>query len=120
MVSGHRGASQVGCLVSLLLFVGALYYGVHIGELWFRYFRFVDEMKTQARLAAAIDNGTIRRRLETAAENIGIPDSAAARLVIQRTEQPRQIRIETRYSESVDLPLFKHTFVFRPRATQPL
>jgi hypothetical protein len=35
-------------------------------------------------------------------------------------ENPRQIRIETRYSESVDLPFFKRTFVFTPRATQPL
>jgi len=28
--------------------------------------------------------------------------------------------IETEYSESVDLPLFNHTFNFHPKATQPL
>jgi hypothetical protein len=116
----RRGASSTGCLISLLLFVGALYYGVNIGEVWFRYYRFVDEMKTQVRLAAALDDGTIRRRLQAAVQDIGIPDSAGNRLVIVRTAMPREIRIETRYSESVKLPLFNHTFNFHPKANQPL
>ena len=120
MVSTRRGASSTGCLISLLLFVAALYYGVNIGEVWFRYYRFVDEMKTQVRLAAALDDGTIRRRLEAAVQDIGIPDSAGSRLSIVRTAMPREIRIETRYSESVKLPLFNHTFNFNPRTTQPL
>ncbi|MGH6691304.1 MAG: hypothetical protein ACREF4_11590, partial [Gammaproteobacteria bacterium] len=114
---GRRGKTSVGCLVSLLLFVAGLYYGVNIGELYFRYYRLVDEMKTQARLAAALDNGTIRRRLQATVAEIGLPDSAGSKLIIRRTAQPRQIRIETVYSERVELPLFNHTFVFRPRAT---
>lgn len=117
---GRRGASSMGCLVSLLLFVGALYYGVNIGEVWFRYYRLVDEMKTQGRLAAAIDDGTIRRRVSAAITEIRIPDSAAGRLIIVRSAQPREIRIETSYSETVTLPLFRHTFVFHPKTTQPL
>lgn len=120
MVGGRRGASSTGCLISLLLFVAALYYGVNIGEVWFRYYRLVDEMKTQARLAAALDDGTIRRRLQAAVTDIGVPDSAGNRMIITRSAQPREIRIETRYSEFVSLPLFKHTFVFNPKAAQPL
>ena len=116
----RRGKASLGCLVSLAAFAGLLYYGVNIGGLWFRYFQFLDEVKTQARLSAALDDGTIRRRLQHKADQLGLPDSVAARIVIRRTENPRQIRIETRYSESVDLPLFKRTFVFVPRATQPL
>ena len=120
MVRGRRGASSTGCLISLLLFVGALYYGVNIGEVWFRYYRLLDEMKTQARLAAALDDGTIRRRLRAAITDIGVPEAAGERLVIQRSAQPREIRIETTYSEAVSLPLFHHTFQFRPKASQPL
>lgn len=116
----RRGKASLGCLVSLAVFAGLLYYGVNIGELWFRYFQFHDEMKTQARLSSAIDDGTIRRRLQHKADQLGLPDSVATRIVIRRTENPRQITIETRYSESVDLPLFRRTFVFAPRATQPL
>ncbi|MGH7608062.1 MAG: hypothetical protein ACREME_12065 [Gemmatimonadales bacterium] len=118
--AGRRGASSRGCLFSLLIFVTLLYYGVNIGEVFFRYYRLKDEMGTQARLAAAIDDGTIRRRLQAAIQDIGLPDSAARRLVIRRTASPRQIVIESRYSEAVSLPLFHHTFSFNPKATQPL
>ncbi|MDP3911747.1 MAG: hypothetical protein Q8Q14_15285 [Gemmatimonadales bacterium] len=116
----RRGASSSGCLLSLLIFVALLYYGVNIGEVFFRYYRLKDEMETQARLAAALDDGTIRRRIQVAIDHIGIPDSAGARLVVRRTAMPRQILIETRYSEFVSLPLFHHSFSFNPKATQPL
>ena len=54
-----RGASSTGCLVSLLIFVAVLYYGVNIGEVYFRYYRLLDEMRSQTRVAAALDDGTI-------------------------------------------------------------
>ena len=114
-----RGASSLGCLVSLLLFVGALYYGVNVGEVFFRYYRLVDAMDEQARFAAALDNGTIQRRLLEAVGEIGVPDSAA-RVVIRRSYTPRQISIESTYSETIDLPLFHHIFVFHPRSEQML
>lgn len=117
----RRGAGSKGCLLSLLIFVAVLYYGVNIGEVFFRYYRLLDEMQTQTRLAAAIDDGTIRRRVQAAIEEIGIPDSAGGRqLIVRRTASPRQIMIETHYSETVSLPFFNHSFSFHPRATQPL
>ena len=124
MVTGRsaarRGASSLGCLISLLIFVAALYYGVHIGEVFFRYYRLVDEMDSQARLASAIDNGTIRRRLEAAIQDIGLPSDAADSLVIVRTGDPRKIHIETHYSERVQLPLFNHVFTLNPSADESL
>lgn len=124
MVSGsrnsRRGASTTGCLVSLLVLVAVLYYGVNIGEVYFRYYRLVDEMKSQARLAAALDNGTIQRRLGSAIQEIGVSEDAATNLQITRSASPRQITIETDYSESVHLPLFNHTFRLHPKATEPL
>ncbi|HEY7193585.1 MAG TPA: hypothetical protein VH439_07575 [Gemmatimonadales bacterium] len=120
VIRSRRGASSSGCLLSLLLFVAALYYGVNIGEVYFRYYRLLDEMQTETRLAAGLDDGTIRRRIQTAIDEIGVPDSAGSQLQVRRTESPRQIIIETRYSEQVSLPLFNHTFSFHPRATQPL
>jgi hypothetical protein len=114
-----RGASSTGCLFSLLVFVGALYYGVNVGEVFFRYYRLLDEMDSQARIAAGLDNGTIARRIAAAVQEIGIPDSAA-QVVVRRTLTPREITITTNYSETVNLPFFNHTFVFHPKSTQPL
>ena len=117
---GRRGASSTGCLISLLIFVGLLYYGVNIGEVYFRYYRLLDEMQSQARIAAALDDGTIRRRLEAAVQDIGVPENAVRNINIRRTLSPREINIETAYSETVHLPLFNHTFEFHPRANEPL
>jgi hypothetical protein len=118
-VVSRRGASSTGCLFSLLVFVAALYYGVNIGEVYFRYYRLLDEMDSQARIASGLDNGTITRRIAAAVLDIGIPDSAA-QVTVRRTASPREITITTDYSETVNLPFFTHTFVFHPRASQPL
>jgi hypothetical protein len=118
--SRRRGASTMGCLISLVVLVAVLYYGVNIGVVYFRYYRLVDEMGTQARLAAALDNGTIQRRIADAVKDIGLPDAASSNLQITRSATPRQIIIETTYNESVHLPLFNHTFRLHPRATEPL
>jgi hypothetical protein len=115
----RRGASSSGCLWWLLVLVATLYYGVNIGEVYVRYYRLVDEMDSQARLASAIDNGTIGRRIVAAVEDIGLPDSAG-NVVITRSAEPREIKIESSYSEHVHLPLFDHIFVFHPSATLPL
>ena len=77
VIRSRRGASSSGCLLSLLLFVAALYYGVNIGEVYFRYYRLLDEMQTEAHLAAGLDDGTIRRRVQSAVDEIGIPDLIA-------------------------------------------
>ena len=37
---------------------------------------------------------------------------------ISRGGRPRKIVIETEYADSVDLPLFKHTFQLKPRAEE--
>jgi len=116
----RRGSSTTGCLFSLLVFAAALYYGVNIGELYFRYYRLLDEMQTQAQLAAALDDGTIRRRIQAEAQEIGLPDEAQRITIVRRAFPPREIVIETWYSETVKLPLFTHTFKFHPRASQPL
>jgi len=121
VITSRRGASSFGCLLSLLIFVAALYYAVNIGEVFFRYYRLLDEMQTEAHLAAGLDDGTIRRRIQAAVEEIGLPDSAGNRqLQVYRSSSPREIVIETRYSETVSLPFFNHSFSFHPRTSQPL
>jgi hypothetical protein len=60
----RRGTSTTGCLVSLILFVAAVYYGIHLGEPWFKYYQLLDEMRVSARLAPTLCDVVIRRRLE--------------------------------------------------------
>jgi hypothetical protein len=115
----RRGGSTPGCLVSLVIFVAAVYYGIHFGEPWFRYYQLLDEMRVSARLAPTLSDGVIHRRLEAKADELGLPDEAR-KFQISRSGKPRKITITTQYSETVVVPLFSHTFIFTPTAEEPL
>ena len=115
----RRGGSTPGCLVSLAIFVAAVYYGIHFGEPWFRYYQLLDEMRVSARLAPTLSDGVIHRRLEAKADELGLPEEAH-KFQISRSGKPRKITITTQYSEKVVVPLFTHTFIFTPTAEEPL
>ena len=113
----RRGGSSLGCLVSLALFAVALYYGVHIGEVYLRYYRVLDAMRFQASIAPNQKDDVIQRRLVATADSI-LGQSVPIRIV--RGGNPLRITIRTEYEERVELPFFHHTFVLRPRAEAPL
>jgi len=117
--SNRRGSSTTGCLLTLLVFSAALYYGVHIGEVYWRFYQFQEEMRSQTRLAPSITDGVIRRRLLLIVDELGLP-AEAQKIQIKRTARPRQISIESEYAEEVDLPLFNHTFRLHPHAVAGL
>jgi len=114
----RRGAGALGCVVSLLLFSAALYYGVHIGQVYLRYYELTDDMRSQARFAPGLKDDVIYRRLQAQADSI-LP-GRHPQFRITRGGSPNRIVIETEYRDYVDLPFFKHTFVLRPRAEEPL
>ena len=118
MVSARRGSSSLGCLLTLLLFVAALYYGVHIGEVYLRYYRLLDAMRFQASIAPSVkDDAVINRRLMATADSLlGFTPT----FYIVRRGQPARITIQTEYRDSVDLPFFKRAFPLHPRAEAPL
>jgi hypothetical protein len=115
----RRGTSTTGCLVSLVLFVAAVYYGIHLGEPWVRYYQLLDEMRVSARLAPTLSDGVIRRRLEQKVDELGLPPDAK-KFQISRTGKPRRIIISTLYSETVTVPLLTYTYHFTPQTEEPL
>jgi hypothetical protein len=122
VITGWRsrlGAGSLGCLVSLALFAGALYYGVNIGKVYLRYYEMLDGMRVQARLAPSLQDDVIYRRLNGQADSL-FAHAPKPRFKITRTGEPKRIVIQSEYTDQVDLPLFKHTFVLRPRAEEPL
>jgi hypothetical protein len=115
--AGRRGASMFGCLVSLVLFAAAVYYGVHIGGVYFRSYEMQDAMHQEARFAGQLTDEAIRLRLLAHADSLlgQTPD-----IRIERRNHPSRLIIQAHYTETVELPLFKHTFVLRPRIEEPL
>ena len=115
----RHGAGSLGCLLSLALFGAALYYGVNIGQVYLRYYQVLDGMRTQARMATHLQDDDIYRRLNGQADSLFTGD-AKPHFKVTRSNEHKRIIIETEYTDQVDLPLFKHTFVLRPRAEEAL
>ena len=109
------GRTRLGCLFALLLLTAALYFGVNVGEVYWRYYRYQDAMQQEARFAQLRSDQSIRGRLSAVAMSLGLPDGAR-QLTIQRDDRTRRIGIGADYSERVELPGFVRTFRFSPRA----
>jgi hypothetical protein len=118
-LSSRRGTSALGCLVSVLIFAAAVYYGIHLGQPWVRYYQLLDEMRVSARLAPTLSDGVIKRRLEAKVDELQLPPEAR-KFTITRSGNPRKITISCTYSETVHVPLLTHTFVYNPQAEEPL
>ncbi len=113
MVSARRGAGKLGCLFSLLIAVTVIYFGVNIGEVYWRFYEFQDAMQQEVRFARSRSDEDIRKHLRALVDSIGLPEDAG-RVRVRRTQ--RSISIVGEYAEHVELPLFVREFRFRPRA----
>ena len=63
MVGRRPGRTNLGCLLTLLLAVAAVYFAVNVGEPYVRYYRYLDGMKQEARFSARFTDEEIQRRL---------------------------------------------------------
>jgi hypothetical protein len=116
---GRRGTSSTGCLVWLVVFGALVYYGVHVAEVYIKYYRLQDAMESQARLAPSLTDDVIRRRLLQ--ESSAILDAdRPLRFIISRGGRPPRIVIETQYVDSLALPLLHRRITLKPRAQAPL
>lgn len=117
MVTTRRGASSLGCLFTLLIVSAVIYFGINVGEIYWRYYEFQDDMKQEVRFAQASTNDRILARLRAKADSLDLPDDARD-IAIRRTQ--KAISIEAEYYERIELPMFARDVLFRPHAEGPL
>lgn len=113
MVERRPGRTTLGCLVSLLLAVAAVYFAVNVGEPYVRYYRYLDGMKQEARFSARFTDEEIQRRLAALADSLGLPE-AAGRVRVRRASN--RISLSTSYYERVEMPLIVRDILFSPQA----
>jgi hypothetical protein len=109
----RRGASTLGCLVAVLLFMAVLYYGVDIGRVYWNYYRLLDEMETSARFAQTQPDEQIVKHLVGIVQDLSLP-AEAQRFTIKRTEHPPIVTIRTRYSVDLVLPFKRKRITLNP------
>ena len=109
----RRGASSIGCLFGVLVLAALVYFGVNVGEAYWRFYQFRDDMQVEARFAGHNANDAILTRLRAAADSLGLPE-AAGHVTIRRVHGV--ISIESFYDEPVELPGHVRELHFHPRA----
>ena len=114
MVKPRRGASSLGCLFTLLVVAAVIYFGVNVGEVYWRFYEYQDDMQQEARFAANRGDDQIKRRLAAAADSLGLPE-AAGRVFIRRGSH--EISIQATYYERIELPLYVREVQFNPKAS---
>jgi hypothetical protein len=114
MVRRRRGAGKIGCLFTVLVVSAVGYFGVNVGEVFWRFYQYQDRMRTEARFAAHRSDAVIRRRVAAYADSLGLPE-AAHNVTVRRGRGI--IYIFAEYYEHIELPLFVHEIHLSPNAT---
>jgi hypothetical protein len=119
LVTSRRraGASTMGCLFTILVLVAIGYFGVNVGRVYWRFYQYQDDMRSEVRFASQRTNEQILTRLKASADSLGLPE-AAGKVLIRRSE--RAISIESDYYELVEFPLIVREIHFNPRDEGPL
>jgi hypothetical protein len=89
------------------------YVGLKAGDVYFRYLKFKDAMSQEVRFRGDLSDESIKARLRTVADSLGLPAEAGQ---ITLTRDKRVLHIRARYSEVIELPGFRREIVFEPRA----
>ncbi|MDB4888688.1 MAG: hypothetical protein JWL61_543 [Gemmatimonadetes bacterium] len=113
MVTSRRGLTSLGCLVMLLLAAAFIYFGVNIGEHYFRFYQYQDAMRQEVKFAAHNSDALILRHLRERADSLGLPE-AAGEVTLQR--DGRHIEVESEYYVHMELPLIVREVRFSPHA----
>jgi hypothetical protein len=97
----------------LLLVAAALYFGVNVGEAYWRFYEYEDAMRQEVRFAKQIPDDRIKLHLSALADSLGLPEEAGEVIINRTTED---ISVSAEYSEQVELPLFVRQIRFKPHA----
>ncbi len=113
MVRPRSGATKFGCLLYLLFVSAILYFGIPIGETYFRYQEYKDAMRQELRFRSNFPNDKIRRDLKATADSLGLPEEAGD-VTVHR--QGNEISVEAEYDEAIKILAFKKVIHFVARA----
>ena len=84
-----------------MIIVAIAYFGIAIGEVYFRYFEYIDDMKQEVRFARVNTNDKILARLRARADSLGLPEDAQA-IAIRRNPKPNAGSMTTFSDFSLD------------------
>ena len=109
----RAGVTLRGCLVTVLVLAAIGYFGVKMGEPYFRYMEYKDAMKQEIRFRSQLAPEQIKANLALVADSLGLPPQAQN---VSVRKERGQLTIEARYEETVEFPFVKREIRLSPRA----
>jgi hypothetical protein len=94
-----------------------MFFGVNLGEAYWRFYQFQDAMRQEVRFAKQIPDDRIKLHLSALADSLGLPEEATD-ITVNRTRS--DISVSADYTERVAMPLLVRVIRFNPRAQGPL
>ena len=114
----RRGATNLGCLLPLLIIAIVVYFAIDFGQVYFRAYQFKDTMTSEANFASTLTDEAITRRLVALADSLQLPPGAELITIVR---SPRSITISSDYDEIIQLPMKKERVIhFHPQASASL
>lgn len=113
----RRGGTLFGCLVSILVVVGAVYAGSEIGAPYYRYYRYRDVLSQEERFASLHSDDVMRRIIWATADSLDLPDDAY-RIGIAR--EGGHLRLTADYDDAWSLPGYRRVVHFTVDDARPL
>jgi len=110
-LGNQPGKTHFGCLFTLVVVAAAVWVGIDAGEVYLRYYRLQDFVKSQAQFAPVLSDSVIRRRLVAYSDTLG-PSIGPKDWEIHRSALPREITIRAQYDDSVVLQVLSVRKVF--------
>jgi hypothetical protein len=101
----------------LLIVAAGLYFGINVGEAYWRFYEFQDAMRQEVRFAKQIPDDRIKLHLSALADSLGLPEEATE-ITVNRSGST--ISVSAEYAERVEFPLFARQLRFYPRAQGPI
>jgi hypothetical protein len=114
VVRARRGISKLGCLFTVLLLVAAGYFGLRAAESYFRYLKFKDAMSQEVRFRGELSDESIKQRLRSVADSLGLPPEAGN---VKVTRNLRVVTVESEYDETIELPGYRREVRYSPRVS---
>jgi hypothetical protein len=118
----ESGKIKIGGLITLIVIVLIVYYGIDYIEVRLKAYQMQDEVTEQATFGSVVDDNTIRRRLVERATQLDIPLGPRDWLINRvQTPQGRRITVHGEYTDSVIIRLPGNNkvvyFKFTPEAS---
>lgn len=107
----RRGATRLGCLLSVLLIATVAYFGIGAMKIYWRSVEFKDAMHSELLRRTKLPDRELKARYRFIADSLGLPESAGD-VVIKRKNGV--ITVESWYEETLVLPGHQRPWAFNP------